>query len=349
MNSEIETTEKHTERKEVVLSGIRATGSLHLGNYLGAVKHFVEFQKAGNLCLYFVADWHSMTTDHSPERLRKEPVEIVKDYLAAGLDPARSVIYVQSSVPELLELTWYLATLQMMPELTSLPTYVEHLERIAEGKEDIRNNNLALFSYPILMAADILGPRATLVPVGKDQTIHVRLAGKLARRFNNEYGEFFPVPRTIEQMIKVPGLDGKKMSKSTETDNTIDLHSSRDEILKRYLEKGITDENRKHATDPGDPNHNCKSVYPVHELVTEGEVTSREIATLCENAKIGCVDCKRRLVDGIWKKLGPFQERRAAIKDAEVVEILHEGGKKAREIVIETVEAVREKMGVCIH
>ena len=342
MNSEL------TERKEVILSGIRATGALHLGNYLGAVEHFVEFQRANHLRLYFVADWHSMTTDHDPKRLRREPIEIVKDYIAAGLDPERSIIYVQSSVPELLELTWYLATLQMVPELSTLPDYVKHLERIAEGKESPKNNNLCLLSYPILMAADILGPKATLVPVGKDQTIHVRLAGKLARRFNNEYGEYFPIPQTIEGMIKVPGLDGEKMGKS-ESDNAVDIHLTREEMQHRYRKDGITDKNRKLMGDPGDPYHGCKSVYPVHELVTAAETETREIATLCQHAQIGCVECKTRLVDSIWKKIGPFQEKRETIKNEDVFEILNEGGKKARRIISNTLLEVRERMGVRIY
>lgn len=332
---------------EVVLSGIRPTGSLHLGNFIGAIQHFVEFQKGDNQCLYFVADWHSITTDHKPERLRGRPVEVVKDYIAAGLDPERSTIYVQSSVPELLELMWYLAMLQMVPGLQTDPHYTEHLEKIAAGKENQRNNNLALFSYSVLMTADILGTRATLVPVGKDQKIHVRMAGELAERFNREYGELFPVPRTIVQMIKLPGFDGKKMGKSD--NNTVFLHSSRDEITRQYLERGITDENRKLASDPGDPQDRCKSVYPVHELVTEGEVESREIATLCRNAEITCVACKHRLANSIWKMLAPFQERRRAIREEDVVEILHEGGRKARAIVRATVEEVRERVGVRIH
>lgn len=331
------------KNSEIILSGIRPTGSLHLGNYLGAVEHFVEFQKKEDtLCMYFVADWHSMTTNHRPERLRDGPIEVVKDYLAAGLDPARSIIYTQSSIPELLELTWYLATLQGVLELSNLPTYKTEIEKRP------RNNNLAFFSYPILMAADILGPRATLIPVGGDQAIHVRLAGKLAQRFNNGYGEYFPVPRTIKRMIKVPGLDGQKMGKS-EADNAIDIHSSREVIRKRYLKLGITDQNRRVASDPGDPYHGCKSVYAVHEMITDGESVSREIATLCQSAQIGCVDCKNRLVDSIWKKLGPFQEKRATIKEEDVVELLHEGGKKARQIVRETVEVVRDRMGVRIH
>jgi tryptophanyl-tRNA synthetase len=199
------------------------------------------------------------------------------------------------------------------------------------------------------MAADILGPRATLIPVGSDQKIHVRLAGDLANHFNDEYGTYFPIPQTIVHMVKVPGLDGKKMSKTSELDNSIDIHSAPEEILKRYLELGITDENRKLVSDPGDPYHGCKSVYAVHELVTEGEVTSREIATRCQNAQIGCVECKHRLVESIWKRLGPFQEKRATIKNADVIELLHEGGKKARKIVQETVGVVRERMGVRIH
>ncbi|KKT16983.1 MAG: Tryptophanyl-tRNA synthetase [Parcubacteria group bacterium GW2011_GWB1_43_6] len=164
---------------ETVLSGIRATGRLHFGNFLGAVQNFVRFQQNGNTCLYFVADWHTLTTLDDPEELRRNLLEIVTDYLAAGLDPEKSVIYAQSSVPEIAELALYLSMLQPLGELQTIPTFKELVRKFPEMV------SLGLITYPVLMAADILGPRATLVPVGEDQVPNVELARNLAKRFNN--------------------------------------------------------------------------------------------------------------------------------------------------------------------
>lgn len=329
---------------ETVLSGIRATGRLHFGNYIGAVRHFVEHQQGGNRCMYFVADLHTLTTLRNPEELRGNVVEIVKDYLAAGLNPEESVIYAQSSVPEIPELALLLSMAQPLGELQRIPTFKELVRKNPD------NVTLGLVSYPVLMAADILGPQATIVPVGEDQKPNVELAQNMARRFNDRFGPTFAVPKTIQEMVKVPGLGGGKMGKSEETE-AVGINMSIPEIRQLYIQRGITDPARVRASDPGDPYNNCLSVYPLHEMITSGEVETREIANLCRTAGIGCVACKHRLVDSIARILEPFQERRLELadKDDYVREVLHDGGLRAREIIKETVEKVRDKMGIVVY
>ena len=215
---------------ETVLSGIRATGHLHFGNFLGAVQNFVKFQQSGNTCLYFIADWHTLTTLENPEELRGNLVEIVKDYIAAGLDPEQSIIYAQSSVPEIAELCLYFSMIQPLGELERVPTFKDLVRKNPD------NVNLGLVIYPVLMAADILGPKATLVPVGEDQVPNVEMARNIANRFNKRFGETLVVPEMMTQMIKVPGLDGAKMGKS-EADNAININAPVEEIRDRYLKK----------------------------------------------------------------------------------------------------------------
>lgn len=331
--------------QKIVLSGIRATGKLHFGNFLGAVQHFVEFQtSASNLCLYFIADWHTLTTLKDPDELRSNLIEMTKDYIAAGLDPEKAIIYAQSSVPEIAELALYLSMLQPLGELERIPTFKDLIRKNPD------NVNLGLVSYPVLMAADILGPKANIVPVGEDQIPNVELAQSLARRFNTRFGETFTIPEMLSSMIKVPGLDGAKMGKS-EADNAIDINAPKDEIRERYKRKGVTDPLRLRVADPGDPYNRCKSVYPIHELITAGERDERTVANACMQAKIGCGECKDRLVESIWTLLGPFQERRRQLttKTKDVEEILHEGGKRARSIIQPTVGQVREKMGIVVY
>src|SRR3989338_7151681 len=194
---------------QTVLSGIRATGRLHVGNLLGAVQHFVRFQEDScTTGLYFVADLHTLTTLKNPDDMRRALREIVKDYLAAGLDPNKSIIYAQSSIPEIPMLSLLLSMVQPYGDLIRTPTFKE-LARKNPG-----NLNFGIVTYPVLMAADILGPRAALVPVGEDQVPNVELARSLARRFNERYGETLVIPEMMGEMVKVPGLDGAKMGKS---------------------------------------------------------------------------------------------------------------------------------------
>ena len=313
---------------------------------MGAVRNFVEYQKPENQSMYFIADLHTLTTLRDPNELRGNVIEITKDYLAAGLDPEQSIIYAQSSVPEISELSLLLSMIQPLGELERVPTFKDLVRKNPD------NVNLGLVSYPVLMAADILGPKATLVPVGEDQRPNVELARNIAGRFNERFGTTFVMPEMLneDQMIKVPGLDGEKMGKSN-ADNSIDIDSPMDVIRKRYMERGITDPERLRVTDPGDPYNRCRSVYKLHELITPGETSTREIAHACLSAKIGCVACKTHLVGSIAAILEPFQERRRelASQDDFAREILHEGGKKARAIIAETVATVREKMGIVVY
>lgn len=326
---------------ERILSGIRATGRLHFGNFLGAVQNFVKYQTPDNVCLYFVADLHTLTTLENPDELRGNLIEMVKDYIAAGLDPERSIIYAQSSVPEIPELSLYLSMMQPLGELQRIPTFKEMVQKHPN------NVNLGLITYPVLMAADILGPKATLVPVGEDQVPNVELARHLAERFNNKFGDTFVIPEMMEQMIKVPGLDGKKMGKS-EADNSVDINASAEQIRARYS-RGVTDTLKVRANDPGEPDR-CQSVYPVHLLVT-GESERAEIEAGCRAGTLPCVACKDILARNIAQLLGPFQEKRAAIasQDDYIRDVLNDGGKRARAAIQETVGLVRERMGIVVY
>lgn len=330
---------------ETVLSGIRATGRLHFGNFLGAVQNFVKYQNdVDTTCLYFIADLHTLTTLDNPEELRSNLLGIVKDYLAAGLDPNRSIIYAQSSIPEIPELCLYLSMVQPLGELQTIPTFKEMVRKFPNRV------SLGLITYPVLMAADILGPKATLVPVGEDQVPNVELARSIARSFNAKFGNTFVVPRMMEEMVRIPGLDGSKMGKS-EADNAIDINASIEEIRERYIKKGVTDQMRVKVSDPGDPYNRCKSVYPIHEVISQEEKNSREIAKACMGAKIGCFECKEKLVKSIGEILLPFQEKRRELeeKTSFAREVLEGGGKKARKIIAETVKEVRDKIGIIIY
>jgi tryptophanyl-tRNA synthetase len=326
---------------ERILSGIRATGRLHFGNFLGAVRNFVKYQTPGNVCLYFVADLHTLTTLENPDELRNNLVEMVKDYIAAGLDPELSIIYAQSSVPEIPELSLYLSMMQPLGDLQRIPTFKEMV------KKHPNNVNLGLITYPVLMAADILGPKTTLVPVGEDQVPNVELARHLAERFNYKFGKTFVIPEMMEQMIRVPGLDGNKMGKS-EADNAVDINASSDQIRDRYR-RGVTDTLKVRMSDPGEPDR-CQSVYPVHRLVTS-ESERLEIEAGCRTGALSCVACKDKLARNIAELLGPFQEKRAALasQDDYVRDVLNDGGKRARAAIKETVGLVRERMGIVIY
>lgn len=327
-----------SRKKQTVVSGIRATGKLHLGNYLGAMRNFVVLQEQYD-CYFFIADYHSLTTEDDAGNLKAHLVPIVIDYLAIGLDPEKCVLFAQSSVPEIAELTLLLSMVQPKADLESLPTWREKKED-QEAKGKIAT--LGLFNYPMLMAADILIQKAALVPVGKDQLPHIYFARDVARRFNARYGETFPSPDILEgKAIRVPGLDGAdKMGKSS--GNTIDLIESAGDIRKK-LAVAVTDTNRKRRQDIGNP-FEC-NIFALHELISDPALVSQMQAG-CQSAGIGCVDCKRALGNEIIKLLGPFQQRRAEIKPDYAEEVLREGGKRARESAQRTVREVREKMGL---
>ncbi len=327
--------------REVVLSGIRATGRLHLGNFMGAVQQFVEYDTGDNLCLYFIADWHTLTTCQEPEKIRTNSVAIAMDYLAAGLNPERAIIYAQSDVPELAELALYLAMIQPKNSLERLPT----LKDIVRGGQDM---SLGHLHYPVLMAADILGPKATLVPVGSDQVPHIELARDIATRFNSLFGQTFVMPRAGIKTIKVPGLRGEKMGKSDDT-ASITLDDSFETINAKYQRFGVTDPGRTTRTAPGNPD-NCASVYPVFRLLLEKDDTQtlNVVSTECQAGTRGCRECKAELAGRINDLITPFRERRTKLAENEkfVREVLHFGGVKAREIIRPTLLEVRERMGI---
>lgn len=333
------------ERQLTVLSGIRATGKLHLGNYLGALVRFARMSKDSKYkCFFFVADMHTLTTLKEAQQIRENLPNIILDYLAAGVDSHQASIYVQSSIPQVAELAWYLACLTPVGHLEGLPTYKD---KVSKQPEDI---NAGLLTYPVLMAADILGPRADLVPVGRDQKPHLELTQDLAKRFNRLYGEFFPIPDAMtEEMLLIPGLSAmnkmggfEKMGKSE--GNTINLSDTADETWTKIRVSPV-DPQRVHRYDPGDPNH-C-AIFTLHQHVSSGEQISWSQHG-CQTAEIGCLDCKEVLSDNINNMLAEFRDRRRELAEQPslVQEVLAEGKKRVEVLFNETIEMVRERMGI---
>lgn len=328
---------------KTVISGIRATGNLHLGNYLGAMRYFVELSKDKEKdCMFFIANLHTLTTRVDPESIKRDLKEIVLDFISVGLDPSVSTIFAQSSVPETCELNWLLSCITSVADLERMPHFKEKKMKKEEMGEVI---NAGLLTYPVLMAADILGPKAHLVPVGEDQHPHVELTRNLAKRFNLIYGETFPVPDLLaHEAVRVPGLNGLgKMGKSD--NNTIDL-SDEPKIIKRKISVAVTDTSRVKRTDPGNPV--VCNMYKLHSLVNS-QAEADKIVAGCASAQIGCVECKNILSKIVIDILAPIQEKRAEIREKKsdfISDILNEGGKRAGKIIAATVEEVKDKMGV---
>lgn len=333
------------DSKKVVLSGIRATGRLHLGNYLGALVRFARMSHdPAYQCLFFVADMHTLTTLKDAKMIQVHMPAIVLDYLAAGVDPELSMIYVQSSIPQVAELAWYLSCMMPFGDLSRQPTFKD------KAKNHPDDVNAGLLNYPVLMAADILGPRAELVPVGRDQRSHLELASQLARRFNHTFGDFFPIPDALSnEMVLVPGLsvadaDGNipKMGKSD--DNTINLTDSVEQTWEK-IRVSPTDPKRIRRIDPGTP-ENC-AIFRLHEQVSNGNIVTWA-RDGCRAAGIGCLECKRALSDTVNDELAEFRERRIKLAETPgiVREVLEEGRRRAEPRFNETIAHVREKMGM---
>lgn len=323
--------------KKVVVSGIRATGRLHLGNYLGALRNFARLSQDDDYETYFfVADWHTLTT----KRDTKDNFlnDMVLDYLAAGVDPKKSALYLQSSVPQTAELFWYLSCLTPKGDLERVPTFKDKV------RLQPKNVNAGLLNYPVLMAADILGPKAELVPVGKDQLPHLEMTAELARRFNYLHGKTFPEPRAMDDRpITVPGLDGTgKMGKSE--NNTINLEDPPDVVMQK-LRTAVTDPARVRRNDPGNPE--VCNIFKLHTLVSSPEEINT-CAEGCRTAAMGCVECKKILAKNINNLLEPFQQRRRELVDKPdvVVEVLRSGNVRAKERISRTVAEVRQKLGI---
>jgi len=318
---------------ERVLSGMRPTGKLHLGNHLGALDNWVKLQD-GYDCFFFVANWHVLTTDAGDSgETPGYTIEMVADWLGAGLDPERSTLFIQSLVPEHAELHLLFSMVTPVGWLERVPTYKEMVEQLG-----IASPSYGLLGYPLLQAADILMYKAKWVPVGADQVPHIELTREVARRFNNTWGAVFPEPDAkLTQIPKVPGTDGRKMSKSL--DNAIYLSDTADQITAK-VKPMVTDPARRRRSDPGNPD--VCPVFDLHRIFTPDGDRER-CAIGCRTAGIGCLDCKAVLLQHMLPPLAAIRERRQRFVDKprEIVEILHEGSKRARKVAIETMEQVR--------
>ena len=318
---------------------MRPTGKLHLGNYMGALANWVKLQDQYE-CYFFIADWHALTTDYAdPSNIASNTLEVMLDYLAAGLDPEKSTLFLQSRVPQHAELALLLGMSTPLGWLERVPSY-------KEMQENLTNRDLTTYGflgYPVLMASDILLYQADFVPVGQDQQAHVELTREVARRFNSFYklGErdVLPEPKVLlTPSPKLPGTDGRKMSKSY--GNTI-LLSDPEATVRQKLKTMVTDPARIRRTDSGDPDK-CP-VGDLHKLFSTPE-TLAKVYEGCRSAGIGCLECKGWSADGLVKILQPIQERRASITEPQAIEILNEGSQRAQVRAEETMVEVREAM-----
>jgi tryptophanyl-tRNA synthetase len=319
--------------RDRVLSGMRPTGKLHLGNHLGALDNWVTLQDEAE-CFFFVANWHALTTgaDHVAD-VPGHTIEMVADWLGAGLDPERCTLFIQSLVPEHAELHLLFSMITPLGWLERVPTYKEMVEQLG-----LSSPSYGLLGYPLLQSADILMYKPRWVPVGVDQVPHVELTREVARRFNHVFGAVFPEPDAkLTEIPKVPGTDGRKMSKSY--DNAIYLSDDADTIV-RKVKPMVTDPARKRRTDPGNPD--ICPVYDLHRIFTP-EVDRAFVAAGCRSAGIGCLDCKGVLLTHLLPPLGAIRERRQvfAEKPDVIVEILHEGSRRARAVAQATMTEVR--------
>ncbi|MGP3779431.1 tryptophan--tRNA ligase [Halanaerobium saccharolyticum] len=328
-----------TKKKEKrILTGDRPTGKLHLGHYVGSLQNRVELQDKYDTFL-IIADVQALTTNFDkPEKLSEDVRQVARDYLAAGIDPEKTTIFVQSLVPEIAELTVFYSMIVTVNQLRHNPTIKSEAEQYG-----YKEMSYGFLGYPVSQAADITFCQANLVPVGEDQIPHIEQTRKIVRKFNNMYGEVFPEPEAlISDFPRLMGLDGKnKMSKSL--NNAIYLSDSKDEVQQKIMQ-AKTDPARIHKDDPGHPE--VCTVYHYHQAFNSEE--SDEIAEKCRAGTIGCVACKKRLAEKLNAFLDPMRERRKKyLENPELVDkILMEGTEKAREEAQKTMEKVREVMKI---
>jgi tryptophanyl-tRNA synthetase len=324
--------------KQRIMSGMRPTGNLHLGNYFGALENWVKLQNDYD-CFFSIVDWHALTTGYEDTKdLKDNILNIAVDWISAGLDPEKNTIFVQSAVKEIADLHLLLSMIVPLSWLERCPTYKDQLQQLKE-------KNIATYGflgYPNLQAADILIHKADIVPVGEDQLPHLELAREIARRFNYMYGETFPEPQAKMNQIKLlPGLDGRKMSKSY--NNTIALSDSPD-MIREKVKTMITDPQRIRKTDPGNP-YIC-SVYAYHKIFSIDIV--KEVEENCKAGTIGCVQCKKLLADNIVAYMAPMYEKRIKLLEDKnkIIDILKTGTAAARVIAKQTISEVYEKMNM---
>jgi len=324
---------------ETIVSGARPTGRLHLGHLHGALKNWIRLQQDYR-CFFFVADWHALTTDYaSPQGIEQSAREMVMDWLSVGLDPEKCVIFRQSRVKEHAELHLLLSMITPVPWLERNPTYKEQIREL-EGKD---LSTYGFLGYPVLQAADIIMYKAHKVPVGVDQAPHIELTREIVRRFNQIYRPIFPEPEVLlTETQRLPGLDGRKMSKSY--NNAVFLSDSPEEIEQK-LGRMMTDPARVRRQDPGEP-EKCPA-FRLHKIYcTTGEID--EVSKGCRTASIGCLDCKKVMIKHVVADLAPFREKRAQYekRPSDAQDVLATGNRVAREKASETMDEVRAAVGL---
>src|SRR5947199_1724171 len=328
-----------------VLSGMRSTGKLHLGNFVGALDNWVRMQNQFD-CFFFIADWHALTTDYADtSQVKQNSVEVLLDWLAAGLDPDRCTMFIQSHVPQHAELHLLLSMITPLGWLERVPTYKEQRDNIQE--KDL--GTYGFLGYPVLQAADILIYKGDFVPVGEDQVPHVELTREIARRFNMFYtrkGSYvFPEPQPLlTPAAKLPGTDGRKMSKSY--GNTV-LLTDPEPVVRQKLKTMVTDPARVRRSDPGNPD-----VCPVGDLhkIFSDKDTMAKVNEGCRSAGIGCIECKGWAADALVKILNPMRERRKKYEDNPRLawDILEAGSARAARVAGATMDEVRDSMGMSL-
>jgi tryptophanyl-tRNA synthetase len=323
---------------------MRPTGKLHLGNYVGALQNWVRMQEKYE-CFFCIVDWHALTTDYADtSKVKENSIEVAFDFLAAGLDPEKSVIFIQSHVPEHAELHLLLSMITPLGWVERVPSYKEQQENI-KGKD---LTTYGFLGYPVLQAADILAYKADVVPVGEDQVAHIELTREIVRRFNGFYGAakaVFPEPQSLlTRTPKLPGTDGRKMSKSY--GNTIML-ADPELVVRQKLKTMVTDPARVRRTDPGNPD-----VCPVGDLhkIFSSKETMAKVNEGCRSAGIGCIECKGWAADALVQLLNPMQERRKKFEENPRLawDILEAGTQRARRSAGETMDEVRAAMGMSL-
>jgi len=322
--------------KKTLVSGVKPTGRVHIGNYFGAMKQFVDMQDEYDSHI-FIANYHALTSVQSREDLEKQTMDVALDYLAIGLDPEKVTLYKQSDLPQVTELAWIFNCLTTMPYLMRAHSYKD-----AEAKN--KDINVGVFDYPLLMAADILLPEADVVPVGKDQKQHIEITRDMARKFNQTFGETFKEPKELilESVETVPGIDGQKMSKSY--NNTIPLFATDEEIEKAVMSIPTDSKGIEESKDPETDN-----VFAFHKLFTEGPEFG-ELRDRYEAGGIGYKESKDILIKNMIKFITPIREKREELaKNPEKVKgILKKGKEKMQEKIGKKIEEVREKVGLSI-
>ena len=334
-----------TSQRKRVLSGMRSTGKLHLGNYVGALQNWVRMQDQYE-CFFFIADWHALTTDYADtSKVKENSLEVLLDWLAAGLDPDRSTLFIQSHIPLHAELHLLFSMITPLGWLERVPTYKEQRENITE--KDL--TTYGFLGYPVLQAADILIYKGDFVPVGEDQVPHVELTREIARRFNQFYGKSRPVLPEPQPLLtptpKLPGTDGRKMSKSY--GNTI-LLTDAEPVVRQKLKTMVTDPARVRRTDPGNPD--LCPVGDLHKIFSSQETMAR-VNEGCRSAGIGCIECKGWAADALLKVLLPIQERRKKYEENPRLawDILMTGTGKAAKVAEATMKEVRAAMGMSLE